>query len=526
LTPSGRDATLAAVLGDSKLSPDRDATLSTPRGGYLLAMILAASLISLPFLAVRFPPVTDLPQQAAQVRLFLEYLDGSQLYALNLAAPGTLGYGVFGLSWLLAGEENAGRLAYLLLGILWVAALAVTARSYRRSPTLVPLASLFFFSHLLYWGFFGFLFGAALFLLWIALERRLRATSSQLAEILLLTISGIALYAAHLFWFLIATAFLLVVTFRSNLPTRRRWLRLAGFTPGLLLLGLWAPRIAASGFESETLWWNAPWARLGPGEMTNRFLGGIHGPVEPVILISLGLWLAIGLWQHRADLRSVLEPELLWLGASMIVLSLLLPDRHQNTLHFAGRWTPIGAGLLLLALPPPRIRKPLRWLVALVLLASLSVTSLAAWKRFEHLELAGLEDSLRALPPNSSLLGLDYYRLSQFVKTQPFFQIPAYGQALSGGSLGFSFASFPASPVVFREWENPPWTPGLEWLPHEIFESLDDLLYFDFVLIHADEPGQLFFERQPSLTPLTPSARWRLYRVVPSVPADSRASIQ
>lgn len=503
----------------------RDSTATTataasaeprPFAAYLVAAFLSASLLALPFLAVRFPPITDLPQQAAQIRLLAETISDSSPYRLNLAAPGALGYGAFGIAWITVGPANAGRFAYLGLGLLWVTALAATIRSCQRDPVLIPLASLFFFSHILYWGFFSFLFGATLFLLWTALERRLRAGPGGPLEIIGLALANLAIYSSHLFWFLVAALWLLTVTLMTPLPPRRRWIRLATLLPAGALVAAWMPRLAQSGFGSETMWWVGPLGRLAPNESVARIFGGLHGPVEPVILGALVTWLAIGVWQSRDQLRRAIDPTLLLLGGLMLVASLLLPDRYSNTLHFAGRWAPIGMALVLLALPPPKIRHALRWLVAFVLLATLTVSTTAAWRRFEQLELAGLEESLAALPEDPRFLGLDFYRLSQIVKTQPFFQNHAYGQVLRGGTLGFSFASFPASPVVYAEWENPPWTPGLEWLPHEIFESIEDVLYFDFVLIHADPPGHAFFAQQRALEPVTEMERWRLYRVVKS----------
>jgi hypothetical protein len=515
LTLSGEGGTLAPVPADQK-TPAAGAVAATPRSAYLLAALLSAFLLAVPFLTTEFPPITDLPQQAAQVRLFTETISGSGEYRLNLLAPGTLGYSVFGLAWLLAGAADAGRLAYLALGLFWVGALAVTARSCRRTPTVLPLASMLYFSHALYWGFFSFLFGAALFLLWFSLEKHLRDRPGEALEIAALSTVATALYLAHLFWFIAGALWLLVASLRSPLTASRRWLRMASLLPGLGFLSFWAPRMAASGFDSETAWWTTLWSRLLPSAWVDRVFGGISGAVEPVVLSAIALWLLLGVWQHRRALRRETVSDLLWLGLAMIVLSITLPDRFQNTLHFAGRWAPAGVALLVLSLPPPRIRRALLRLVPVVLLATLSLATTATWRAFERQELAGLDASLAALPENPRLLGLDFYRLSHLVKTQPFFQIPAYGQVLRGGHLGFSFASFPASPVVFRQWENPPWTSGLEWLPHQIFESMEDVLHFDFVLVHADRAGQAYFEQQTLLEPMTGEGRWRLYRVVGS----------
>ena len=491
----------------------------------VFAALAAAILLSLPFLSVRFPPITDLPQQAAQVRLASEALSEGSQYRFNLLAPGSLGYGLFAVSWLVTGAENAGRIAYLLLGWLWIGALALLIRRQARHPELIPLATLFFFSHALYWGFLSFLFGAVVFLAWIILEERLRRRPASRSEPLILGLGGLVLYASHALWFAAGVLWLGVVTAVSPLPTRRGWLRLAGLVPALGLALLWLPSMKQSDFHSETAWRTMPWARLAPGEWVDSAFGGLQGPVEPVILGVIAVWLVLGLLEHRDQLGRRIAPTFLLLGTLMLVASLLLPDHLQNTLGFARRWTPIGMALLVIALPPPRIRQGLRWAVAFVLLATLTVATTASWKRFERFELEGLEASLAALPDEPRLLGLDFYRLSQVVKTYPFFQNAAYGQVLKGGSLGFSFASFPTSPVVFRQWENPSWALGLEWLPSQIFERTDDFFYFDYALIHTDPTGHAYFEQQEMLESVTGSARWRLYRVIQSV-ARSESSVE
>ncbi|MBP1767877.1 MAG: hypothetical protein H6P98_1992, partial [Candidatus Aminicenantes bacterium] len=49
--------------------------MKRPRERFVLAA-LCCGLAALPFLLVKFPPITDLPQHAAQVRLFGEAVSG------------------------------------------------------------------------------------------------------------------------------------------------------------------------------------------------------------------------------------------------------------------------------------------------------------------------------------------------------------------------------------------------------------------------------------------------------------------
>jgi hypothetical protein len=504
---------------NSRTEPPRPST--TPQHGsasYAIAALVTAVVIALPFLAVDFTPITDLPQQAAQIKLATEVLDGSNEYRFNILAPGTLSYGLFAVGWRFAGAGSAGRIAYLLLACLWLGAFAVVAREYRRDPVLVPLTGLFFFSQSLYLGFASFLFGAVAFLVFICFERWLQRRRSGPGEIAALTVAGILLYTSHLLWFVAAAAWLAIASLRADMPRRRLASRIASMLPALALTAVWMPQLAQSGFHSPTTWGTLPWARLAPGELILILFGGLLGPVEPFVLSAVLAWIAIALWQHRADLRSAVNVPLLKVAGVMLLLALALPHLYQNTLNFGERWAPVGAAVLVVALPPPKFRSWLKWALSLLLIAGLSLSTTAVWNRFEEVELTGLEASLAALPERPRLLGLDFYRLSRFVRTQPFYQIPAYAQVLKGGSLGFTFASFPASPVVYREWENTPWSPGLEWFPHHLLDSMEDVGHFDYLLIHAGPNGHELFYKQDVLEPVTPPDRWRLYRVLESAP--------
>jgi hypothetical protein len=78
--------------------------------------------VALPFLAVTFPPITDLPQHVAQVRLLFDALgDPGSPYRVQWLTPYSLVYGVLALAWVLvepiAGGVAAGRLGMLVVAL-------------------------------------------------------------------------------------------------------------------------------------------------------------------------------------------------------------------------------------------------------------------------------------------------------------------------------------------------------------------------------------------------------------------------
>ena len=60
----------------------------TPRRQTLLLAVVCWILVSLPFLVVRIPPITDLPQQMAQIPLLFETLAGTWYSGLSDQAWG------------------------------------------------------------------------------------------------------------------------------------------------------------------------------------------------------------------------------------------------------------------------------------------------------------------------------------------------------------------------------------------------------------------------------------------------------
>src|SRR4030042_6178423 len=108
--------------------------MERPKGRLVLAAF-SCCLAALPFLVVKFPPITDLPQHAAQVGLFGEAINQPDSpYRIQWMTPYSLVYTVLGASWLVFGPENAGRIGMLIIALLWSAMLHLLAARLKRPP--------------------------------------------------------------------------------------------------------------------------------------------------------------------------------------------------------------------------------------------------------------------------------------------------------------------------------------------------------------------------------------------------------
>ncbi len=86
------------------------------RKGYIVSTIICGALVAVPFLAVEIPPITDLPQLTAQVRLLFEALGGSGDYRVQWLTPNKLGYVPLLLAWPVGDPIAAARLG--LFGLI------------------------------------------------------------------------------------------------------------------------------------------------------------------------------------------------------------------------------------------------------------------------------------------------------------------------------------------------------------------------------------------------------------------------
>jgi hypothetical protein len=488
-----------------------------PKHSLLLALTLTGLLIATPFALVHFPPLTDLPQHVAQIRLLTEaWHDPAGPYRIQWQTPYSLQYLLLGAAWWLFGPENAGRLGMLAIGILWVAAVHLLSWSRGRPIAGAVLASMLFFTHTTYWGFYSFAIGWPAFVLWFLLTSRGSPRTARWAEAPLYLVGAGILYVSHALWLAAALAWFAIVCVWRRASPRAVLVRAMGLAPVTLAAVIWYPQLQASGFTSDTVWVSTPAGRLSLSWLVDSMFGGLRGSQELAFAAILALWALLAIWSNRRNFTTRVDRELLLAAGFFFVLALVLPDKHTNTIQFASRWMPIATMLALLALPPLPYTPAKARMLALGVLAMLTVATTVAWQRFQREECAGLQESLAALPPRPAVLGLDYIKRSEIVRGQPFLQMFAYSQVLHGGRLNFSFAEFAPSLVVYRSRPEIRWTRGLEWFSEWL--RREDLAHFEYAIVNGHEHTHASFTALSGVTPMTHEGRWRLYRLGASRP--------
>ena len=482
----------------------------TARGRLVMAVVCAA-LVGVPLLIVRFPPVTDLPQHVAQIRLFLAAWAGPDSgYRIQWYTPYSAAYAFLGAAWALSTPADAGRLALLALAVVWMIALHGLAARRHRPASGAVLASVLFFNQTVYWGFLSFVMGWVAFVVWMLITTAAPSERPGWRDAVRQFGAALLLYVSHALWFGLGAVWLLAYGLAHRWPRGTLLWRVGGVAPVGIAALVWYPHLEALGFVSPTAWLTPPLERLSPEWIVNALFGGIYGPSEPLLVALIATWVAAGWWSNRGALRAAADFDLLWTGLLLIALAFVLPDQYMNTVLFASRWMPWGAILVILAAPAPRLLGALQRPLALATVAVFCLATGLAWLRFERNELSGLQAALAALPDQQRVIGLDLVRDSDVIKGRPFLQTFAYAQVLHGGRLNMSFAGHAPSLVVYRRPEPAPWTPSLEWFAERVRAS--DLGYFDYALVNGGADIHAQALRFP-LVPVTSDGRWRLYKV-------------
>jgi hypothetical protein len=479
----------------------------------LVLAALCCCLAAIPFLLVKFPPITDLPQHTAQIRLFGEALSQPDSpYRIQWITPYSLVYSILGATWIIFGPEGAGRFGMLFIALVWIVMLHLLAARLKRPPLAAVFATILFFGHIMYWGFYQFAFGWPLFIGYLLLLRV--DFKSRWKEALAFSGAWVILYFTHILWFLVAIIWLGIHHFSRKREVKTFLVRVSGTIPLFGLALAWYPNLTAYGFRSQTIWATVPFERLLPGWLVDASFGGIKGSLESIFFVLIILWIFLSWLMNRRQFQERSERNLLLLSALLIFLALVLPDKHTNTIRFCQRWAPPALGFLLLAVPGIKVRKAVLASAVFASLAAFFALTSLNWIAFQKSDLSGLQESLQTLPPAPRVIGLSYLKESSVVRGRPFIQIFSYAQVYRGGELNFSFADFGPSLVIYREPRRLQWTPGLEWFPERAKKS--DLLFFDYAIVSGDERLHDAVRQDPALIPVTSAGRWRLYKVAGS----------
>lgn len=474
----------------------------------LLSLLLSASVafVVWPLGAARYPPIEDLPQHLAAIRVLHSWGDASfgfqQYFELALRQTQYLAYYLLadGLAYVIDLElANRSLIVASVAAIPFSLAYLLGALERDRALALFALP-LTYNAHLIL-GFINFLMAipAALFGLGLCAQQcRAHSRGRAIALGLVATFC----FFCHVVPFVLLVLGALLLCVQRSL--RRSALLIAPLVPALLIGAAWmaqspagkATMQAAAGGDAEQ---RAVYQsfEVSLRDLPNWLSDVFHGPsgllqlkyFAALLLVTLLLGCARALflrtWREAGALAPGSFARLLPLVPLTAWAYFLLPSGYAWIWPIAQRFPLLALLWLVPVLPrPPRVA--LLGIVAalLWLTATHQRQASEAFARFEQEEVGAFDQALAAIPQGQRVMGLMYARGSKHVKFSPFIHFVAYYQARKGGAVMFTFADFPQSPFRFREDNRPPRVPPRwEWLPQRVKPA--DTRWYDYVLVRG-----------------------------------------
>lgn len=485
-----------------------------------------------PLFYVSYPPIEDLPQHLAALRILTDFhnpeLGLERFFVLDLLHTQYLAYylAADGLAHFIDVElANKLLCASALIALPYAARnlLEALGKDGRLALLIFPLA---YNAHLIL-GFFNFIAAIPLSLYGVAFAVRQRRGPSTTRAVGLALIAFVCFYTHVVPFALMALGVVLV---SLSLDLRRSVNALLPLVPAGLGALVWletspagratltAARGAERGPRPEFVPYRAALDQL-PRWLTDVFAGDQD-------LQLLYAWLALCVLAcllaliERLLRRSERAPDALAAALGMRLLALpplcallyfVAPTSYDWIWPIAQRFPLLCAIWLVIALPRFRLGGSIVFALAFaVSAASFQITgkAFADFER-EEVDARDFEAALETIPKGQRVVGLIFDRGSRFVAFAPFIHYVAYYQARKGGAVMFSFADFPQSPFRFRDDNRPPRVPPRwEWLPERVRPR--ELGFYDYALVRGG-PGPIAAPNS-GFTAVYGSRRWSVWK--------------
>ncbi len=491
------------------MATQRGAEQGGARGWIVFELLFAALAVACawPLVQASYPPIQDLPQHLAAIRVLHDHGDPAlgfaRFFELDLLATQYLAYyltadllahlvGVepanrvlvitsvvatpYALRSLLDALGKDGRMAllafplsynaHLILGflnflaaiplMLWGLALAVRQRRNPRTGRAVGIAVLAlvcFYTHVVPFALLGL--GAGL----IALTRDPKALARGLAPLLPATVAGAA-------WALRSPAGQATVTAARGSDSGPEPVFLPA-AAALERVPMWMTDVLRGDVDRALLW---AWAGLALAAL-------VAGAVQHVRS-----------HEPRDGVGATIGWRLALLSPLCVLLYFVMPTSYDWIWPIAPRFPLLAAVLVPILLPRSSELFARGVLVGAFVISAASFYHVGdAFADFETEEVGDFDEALAHIPAGQKVAGLIFARGSRHVSFSPFIHYVAYYQARKGGAVMFTFADFPQSPFRFVAHNRPPRVPPRwEWMPQRVRPR--QLTWYDYVLVRGG-PG-------------------------------------
>ena len=498
------------VANDPKKQPQSWNSLSS----YILLVV--SILAVLPVWIPTYPPMSDLPQHAAQVALLRELQNPSFAYAsffrLNWFTPYLFGYLLIYTFAPLVGIVAACKLAVSL----YIAGFPLSTGLLLRSVDVdvfwailcIPGAYGFAYQ----WGFLNFLIAAPVGILFLWLVLRLSSTPWVLTSVLLAG-SAIALFFCHALICAFFGACAVFCLLAGKQPFKATLLRILPLSLVLPVAALWMRRTLSNPVARKPVIWDLNWHRTVEAyygslsqelHLTGANWGRLTGffprlfgttPSWGYVLVGIVLFvlpLCAGLRPSRQSMR--------WMPFLLCVAVLLwCPHAVFGTEFVYQRFTMFIVPLFLFLLDEPSISPKTATssrIVALILVAGLIASASVRAIKFSR-QTRGFQEALRQMQPGQRVLSLAFDHGDSVSIAPTFLHFPQWYAAQKHGVVDPSAAMMHPELVVYRQGETPEavlW--DFEWDPEEFdWDDYSGEQYRYFVVRSEMDEGPILFSK-------------------------------
>lgn len=483
-----------------------------PKEALFLGLALLAAM---PLWLVTRPPIQDLPQHLAAIRVLHDYGDPAfgfeQWFVIDLLRTQYLTYyvGTHLLAYVF-GIALANRLLVTVVIVATPYAMRSLLRALGRDERLALFVLPLTWNAHLILGFVNFVGAIPLALFGLALAVRLREKFTTRRAVGLAVVAVLAFYTHVVpFGFLGLGATLVLVDPKDLRESARR---LATLVPAGLAALVWSRTSPAgqstltaaflSGGEEggpvpQFMSWIDAMREL-PAWLTDVLQDDLDEKLLAVFFVLLLAAFVLGAGARHgaapsADevARGAYTRRIAALAPLAAIAYFVTPASYDWIWPINTRFPLLALVFLIPAIPRQRGALGLAIVLAVAGVSVASDVRVAeAFEAFERDEVAELDEALEAIPEGRTVAGLVWDRGSREVKFSPFIHSVAWYQADKGGAVMFTFADFPQSPFQFREENRPPRVvPRWEWMPERV-EPARDLAFYEYALVRGG-PGRI-----------------------------------
>jgi hypothetical protein len=480
--------------------------------GYVAAFAICAVATLFLVWSVKYLPMTDLPQHAAQIAYWRDFHDPrfgyDRIFEIHYFTPYLLGYSFARAFAAFVSIRIALKIVITLAVLATPLALDRMLRVLGTDPRFSLIGFPVALGYPFLWGFFNYVVALPVGILFLAYGFEY-ARGVTLRRGLVLFLFALVVFWAHGMVFLVCVGAVAFAVVASSGGLRRAGIGLLPIAGAALLVLAWSMAVRERGSSAVPTLYQYGWQRL--PLIAPLSVGYGHDSFATAVgwtLIAL-----LGL----AGMRPSRSPWRLLPFAWCLLLFLALP---RNALNVAVLYPRVAVFILPFVLVAFEQKKPL---LRPALFNLLLPAVIVGWLGFQSVRFHAFDDDARGydallekMEPGRKLRGLMFVRGSEvFGDGAPLLHHPVWYQAEKGGYVAFSFAQSSISLVSYRPEARPDVDAEIDWHP-EIFDPSRETIQYDYFVVHSPEPiGHALFARGPVKMEFEGrSGDWWLYRRV------------